>query len=278
MQTVLAPFPLNIAESNRWISIAHVVILPKLFTTLDNLFSTWRLSTETNMNSNPQDSLKQKSVWVRYIHILKGYVLYVMRRAVRALKLSLAESFPYFKVMYNVVVAANELLYLLNITDFHNPIFYLIGAQLTREQPSPPPPTPPTSIPAAASSSPPLVSPPRVFNMSYTSFIIFLARLVQWYSSNDLSAHNISNLFKKSAFLPPYPAPLDVAQGCVIPPRSTDRCPICREVRVHPCATNSGFVFCYSCILPVVRETQRCPVTDCRCSEQQLIRLFEDET
>lgn len=258
-------------------SIAHVVILPKLLTALDNLFSKWRLSSGVSSNCIQTDSSKKKkSSW---LHILKGYVLYTVRSAVRAIQYCLAESFPYLKVLYNVIVAVNELVYLMNMTDFHNPIFYLIGAQLTREQQQQQ-----QQVISSSPSSPSIVSPSssppptRIFNMSYTSSIIFLARLVQWYSSHDLSTDNISNLFKKSAFLPPYPAPLDVGQGCVIPPNSTDKCPICREVRVNPCATSSGFVFCYGCILPVVRETQRCPVTDCRCSEQQLIRLFEDET
>ena len=256
-------------------SIVHVVILPKILSALDNLFSKWRLSSGVSSSIIPPDSSKKKSLWLRYFHIVKGCVLYTVRRTVRAIQYSVAESFPYLKVLYNVLVAANELLYLLNMTDFHNPIFYLISAQLTREQQVI------SALPPSPSSSTPIISPtspPRVFNMSYTSFIIFLARLVQWYSSHDLSTDNISNLFKKSAFLPPYPAPLDVGKGCIIPPNSTDKCPICREVRVNPCAANSGFVFCYGCILPVVRETQRCPVTDSRCSEQQLIRLFEDET
>lgn len=52
-------------------------------------------------------------------------------------------------------------------------------------------------------------------------------------------------------------------------------CPICRQPRMHPTASSSGFVFCYKCLLQHVKDTGKCPVTGRDCQEAQLLRLYE---
>lgn len=52
-------------------------------------------------------------------------------------------------------------------------------------------------------------------------------------------------------------------------------CPLCRQLRVHPTASSSGYVFCYKCLLQHVKENGSCPVTGRTCKEAQLLRLYE---
>jgi hypothetical protein len=52
-------------------------------------------------------------------------------------------------------------------------------------------------------------------------------------------------------------------------------CPLCRQPRVNPTASTSGFVFCYKCILQYVQTHGACPVTGRQCKEEQLLRLYE---
>lgn len=52
-------------------------------------------------------------------------------------------------------------------------------------------------------------------------------------------------------------------------------CPLCRQPRIHPTASSSGFVFCYKCLLQHVKDTGKCPVTSRDCGEAQLLRLYE---
>ncbi|XP_054009741.1 peroxisome assembly protein 12 [Hylaeus anthracinus] len=54
-------------------------------------------------------------------------------------------------------------------------------------------------------------------------------------------------------------------------------CPIClRTLRVHTVLSVSGYAFCYQCILPVIRNNGRCPVTNYPAKEDDLIRLYLD--
>ena len=52
-------------------------------------------------------------------------------------------------------------------------------------------------------------------------------------------------------------------------------CPSCRQPRMHPTASSSGFVFCYKCLLQHVRDTGKCPMTGRHCREAQMLRLYE---
>nr|AND95595.1 Peroxisome biogenesis protein 12 [Chromera velia] len=62
----------------------------------------------------------------------------------------------------------------------------------------------------------------------------------------------------------------------VYPPADPRLCPLCHRPRANPAAcVSSGFVFCYSCIVPFVREHERCPVTGVPSSEIHVRRIFE---
>lgn len=55
---------------------------------------------------------------------------------------------------------------------------------------------------------------------------------------------------------------------------SSNICLICKHVRQNECAlSNTGYVFCYSCIHKYVKSKQRCPVTGHRTTIDNIVRL-----
>ena len=70
-----------------------------------------------------------------------------------------------------------------------------------------------------------------------------------------------------------------------VPPNLIDRnnqpvdhwsCPICREPRINPTASTSGYVYCYKCLVSHLRQKgEYCPLTGMPCQENQVVRLFE---
>lgn len=70
----------------------------------------------------------------------------------------------------------------------------------------------------------------------------------------------------------PYPKKLPVGAGCLIP--CENRCAICREPWIDPCASTGGYIFCYSCLVDYVQMYRRCPVTGSYCGINDIIRVF----
>mgnify|MGYP000026470445 CR=1 FL=1 len=54
-----------------------------------------------------------------------------------------------------------------------------------------------------------------------------------------------------------------------------EHCPICKEKRVNPAASPSGYVFCHRCLVSYVQKYGKCPVTGVPCTETNIVRLFE---
>ena len=53
-------------------------------------------------------------------------------------------------------------------------------------------------------------------------------------------------------------------------------CPICKEPRINPTASTSGYVFCYKCLVLHLRQNgSYCPVTGMPCGEEKVVRLYE---
>ena len=63
--------------------------------------------------------------------------------------------------------------------------------------------------------------------------------------------------------------------GCVAACLDGSTCPLCRRARVAPCASTSGHVFCYACLLSHVRVHGTCPVTGLACAAGQIRKLYE---
>ena len=53
-------------------------------------------------------------------------------------------------------------------------------------------------------------------------------------------------------------------------------CPICKEPRINPTASTSGYVYCYKCLVSHLRNNgEYCPMTGMPCWENRVVRLFE---
>jgi peroxin-12 len=53
-------------------------------------------------------------------------------------------------------------------------------------------------------------------------------------------------------------------------------CPICKEPRINPTASTSGYVYCYKCLVSHIRNVgEYCPMTGMPCQEDRVVRLFE---
>lgn len=54
------------------------------------------------------------------------------------------------------------------------------------------------------------------------------------------------------------------------------RCPLCREPRINPAASTSGYVFCYRCLMLHLRNVgEHCPVTGRECPTSRVVRIYE---
>lgn len=57
--------------------------------------------------------------------------------------------------------------------------------------------------------------------------------------------------------------------------RSSSICLICEHVRQNECAlSNTGYVFCYSCIYRYVKSRHRCPITGNPATVDNIVKLF----
>jgi hypothetical protein len=107
-----------------------------------------------------------------------------------------------------------------------------------------------------------------------------------------------------------YPGRPKLGKGCIAPPEDPSLCPLCRNVRVNATISTGGYLFCYTCIIEHIRSDEvisesdsgsdddvddeagqkraadssrvqarksaYCPVTGLPCTEQNLIRLFDE--
>jgi len=75
--------------------------------------------------------------------------------------------------------------------------------------------------------------------------------------------------------IPPPPMPPNVVDEF---DQNIDKwsCPICKEPRINPTASTSGYVFCYKCLVSHIRQKgEYCPVTGRPCRENKVVRLYE---
>lgn len=110
--------------------------------------------------------------------------------------------------------------------------------------------------------------------------IIIAMRSLEWlhnYSSSNVG-ETLSSRLAIPVPLPPAPKSAKIGKGCILPPTDDTLCALCNKPRSNPCASSSGYVFCYMCLVTYLREGkhhQRCPITALPCREQDIIRLYE---
>ncbi|KAF6208425.1 hypothetical protein GE061_016881 [Apolygus lucorum] len=89
----------------------------------------------------------------------------------------------------------------------------------------------------------------------------FSLQFINWWNNMD------SEMFKFNKN--PIPEPIDSIKTL------DNVCPICRNSwKVEVVLSTSGIVYCYSCIIKVLNETGRCPVTGLPFSMNDLVRLY----
>eukprot|EP00978_Attheya_sp_CCMP212_P013835 scaffold34882_cov52-Attheya_sp.AAC.6 len=78
---------------------------------------------------------------------------------------------------------------------------------------------------------------------------------------------------------PPQPPKVMLSSNTPIQslPLNKALCPLCRQTRVNPVASTSGYVFCYRCLVLYVRDHGTCPLTGLPCPESKLVRVYETE-
>lgn len=83
---------------------------------------------------------------------------------------------------------------------------------------------------------------------------------------------NSAPLLSASLPIPDRPSRDDLAYS---DDRSSNLCLICLKVRHNECAlSNTGYVFCYSCLRGYVTTKRRCPITGHPTTEDNIIKLF----
>ncbi len=268
----------SLNKFQRTMSVAFLLMAPRIIGWIRGLKETLLRDDSTavnndsnnnnNADSNPES---QQSRWIKYLQrILMRFCLLLGEWGVSIEAISL--------MMF-------RLFYLLKQLPFHHPLFYLLRMKLVKyhkyQQ---------TMLTAkendSSSSSSPRQSQvqqhsSRNWQMSVIIALIMAVRGLEWYMNNDFSADQLTNKLhnNKSQLIPPYPKPLPVnKREGIIPPNDKSLCPLCLEKRSNPCAINSGYVFCYQCILPYLRKWHRCPITLLPCQEGDLIKLYENHS
>jgi len=86
---------------------------------------------------------------------------------------------------------------------------------------------------------------------------------------------NSTPLFKASMHIPPSPPRFSDLGG--IDEQSSNICLICEQPRQNECAlSNTGYVFCYTCIYKYVRTEQKCPITKNPATVDNIVRIYQD--
>ncbi|XP_071532710.1 peroxisome assembly protein 12 [Panulirus ornatus] len=97
----------------------------------------------------------------------------------------------------------------------------------------------------------------------------FFLQFLDWFYSSGNTPRSI--------ITQPIPPPPQIAGIQRVSGLKTEDCPICFKTRKQDTVLSvSGYVFCYSCILPYVRREEKCPVMGYPASTSQLIRIYQE--
>jgi hypothetical protein len=152
--------------------------------------------------------------------------------------------------------------YLHSHLPYHNTDAYLLGYRLIKRQ---------EDSDSSRTTS-------RFTTVVYLSIVLLrmMSYLTQSLTNTDEApqedaAHTSHDASQESNAIP-YPKKLPVGAGCLIP--CENRCAICREPWIDPCASTGGYIFCYSCLVDYTQRYNRCPVSGSYCSSSDIIRVF----
>lgn len=96
----------------------------------------------------------------------------------------------------------------------------------------------------------------------------FMVQFLDYWNTHS----NSTPLFSGSLEIPEPPKTDDLPYT---DDRSSSICLICEHVRQNECAlSNTGYVFCYSCIYRYVKSKHRCPITGNPATIDNIVKLF----
>lgn len=278
----------------RQLSALLVVLVPRLLSSLKTLHqrrtslmsNNTGVTTTTTTTQSPTSSTRMPnsithSSWGHFLLRLKDMMV---EKSIQCL--------PVLQGGYDAVVWYYHIMYLFDRTPYSHPLLAILNLQLLRKSSitsnqtftlspsSSPTPTPTPSISSSSTTSP--TPPPS--NTDWKTIVIIAAvvsiRAAQWFANNSRSGMTrnlLANPTRSLAFLSsiPAPSPHPVGSGCVIPPNNSQLCPLCRQLRTHPAASTSGYVFCFDCLSRAINSNPSCPVTGQPCRQEDILRLYE---
>ncbi len=250
--------PTELFLYQRTISLAYVMVVPRLIEAIRSM----------------RDQLHHLEENHRYQRSYYLFFKYMLIKGITMLS-------EYGLAIEQIGLVMTRILYVFQKIPFHHPLFFLLQMKLVKAKhldQSQSSSLSQRSRPILQSpSSPSNTQSNRNWQMSLILGIILTIRAAEWYLNNDFTSEHLTTRLTKKIEIPPYPKPMAVAStsNAVIPPADRRLCALCCQRRKNPCASSSGYVFCYNCILPYVRERKVCPITQLPCNEQDLIKLFE---
>lgn len=113
---------------------------------------------------------------------------------------------------------------------------------------------------------------------SYVLLLLGVAgyKFIEWMYSEEGTAVKM-RMTGTDAPIPPPPLPPQFS-GSALTLSSADpsTCPVCRQPRVNPAMSVSGYVFCYTCIYRYVEQHGECPVTQIKCDLPSIVKIYDD--
>lgn len=257
-------------------SIAYMVVLPRVLQILkDSLEKARRdVQTRTETTSSSENVSDSSNSFVRatiraLVYSLR-YATQKLNHAKDTAFIFLADNWDTFQSLYGYCLVIFKVSYLFNKSKYHHPLFAMQEMRLTKSRNLHSLPRRDRELTSSGTSTASAASPTLLLTIA-----LLVLKTVHWATTNDFSSHNIRQYITKPTPPPPFPKPSKVGKGGLIPPKDTSLCPICRRARKNSVAASSGYVFCYTCLLPHIRETKKCPVTLLSCTESDIVRLYE---
>ena len=267
----------SISTTHKVASLAYIIVLPRIMTYMRDLSKIIREREsyrERNTAARGQEDRNRSILDISPPRSLAPNIYDSISNIQHNCSLFLANAFPYLEFTGDITVILYQMLYLTNRSDYHHPLFALLGMKLEKKR---------AAVGAASSNAGFVNNLEGTSNGSFSNWpvvivlsLVLAVRAAEYLRTNNsaLDASSLSTRLAAPLPIPPVPQPTKIGRGCVVPPLDASLCSLCGHPRTNSCASNSGYVFCYMCILPYIREHHSCPVSGLYCQESAVVRLF----
>lgn len=276
----------SISRKQKMLSLVLMILLPRL---IDKLRTFAQQINEgfqfqsRNENQTTATSTTSSNIVLQYIPTRLHQPIQTIYTSIEKLHYytikTCALLFPYIEFSADISVIAYQIMYLCGKSEYHHPVFALLNMKLSKTRF-----LQNTTSNSSTTNIQQNNATTSINNMTNNwSVIIVLTLILTVRTAEYLRSHqyehenqNLSGRLSGPVALPSVPEAGKVGRGCIIPSLDSNICSICNHTRHNPCASSSGYVFCYLCLLPYIREFHRCPVTGLHCEEMDIIRLYEE--